>query len=1730
MFSTLVAGVAAVSLFTTGIQDAFAAGGRSGQTAINASAVAQPTGDVQTNAKRPAAMRANPVVGGGAPEGGGELVSIFMTPPWPPGTGFAIFSDEGTLQTMDDVIFNEPTPVVAIHIAYVGTPNFNADPDDPGSDFFLRIWEDDGSGVTAIDPPVFVSGPHNPLDGTFTSVNIDTEGFGADSALEAQFNFQGEFFVFSAGVKYWIGMTATPSANEDRFGVLQSWTPPQSGEPMIQGPAGGPYDPVDVGTPAELIDMGLSLLAFAPNGGTTVATFSGGNSPCTLRVTPTTAPITDCEGGSCPTDTVFGADCFAEATLPPNFSAEFIAQVIALDFNDGAGCDTGAGGVLTVTSAGPRLIVSATDGTKPKLCITINGAPVGIIGGPNDCNVLGCGNLNMQVGANVDEVLPSITAGRDNFNTPKEDCDDAAGDDGTWVELSVSGSLFDRAGLGAAADIDQRVRMTGVSRDFSETNTDSEVNRNDDIDFSGCSGDFSRPGGDPQAFAPDGVVDAADVAAFVACNGTTDPFPGDCELLDYNGDDIVDADDSAVLDCLVAAGNSSECCPGNLNFPQDADGLVSSEIRRLHLRGCDYLSVSRADQNWDESWVVDYYLSGSDPSIGANEVGVCEAGDTEGALGNDVIANFDDLGILAEGAPRQVAGVIGNRQDCDFAPFWPGDQDADVYRFTLAFGSSLALGVDSLNNVDCNCAAGQNAVTSLWLFDSNGNLIASDDQVGLADPSINVNLGAGVYFAMVASAGQIQDPAPNGVIGAETCAISFAPEIDGGGTDPTGCYDLNLAVAPSSTLAVRQEDNAGGSLTSRLLVQPLITYTRLCDPFHAILIDTGSLGLDAFVLEATGPWVKSLGEGSDIVPGDANFIPGVADNGGSPTVVGLQHVDVINNPPLAAHRVVPPTNAKCQTLLDTCVAIQSPDPIQSNPAVGGIFDAEDDQFFPVADSFSVAANTEIASVSFWVTPADVVGPDHVFRVRVLGTMDDDAGEVCDAGLPNVDNIITEGTSGAPFVTTSNIDDFDRVSLNFATPFTAEANTTYWLELALDDVSPGAQLFFSLSNDGDGSFLQDIAPVFLGEGDDCAIDDPLNGNGYDCDVTTDDPLTLECVEPDDADGDRIVQKMGASDLAFCLNSERLEIPTKDLPSDVACGNWRVEDGEIVWTQPFAVRGDGFSGTFSDFAFGTAGGNQAADSFTFFDAGTVDTLVWRGTYGTTSPAADVDDFTIEIWSDGNNVPDGLLTFYSPSNADVTRISGEVSGDPGAHVFEYTYKLNPPLAVGANETIWISVINNTAGETFNWAWSFAQGGNSDGVAAFRAGIDDNPAWGAEPDAATPPTDYSFEVRVAGSNKVICGDSVDSTNLGTTASGLGYRVDRTLATINGFQSKSGDPTFNGNRWRGVGAPWKMYDEVDGAGVSMMEIENLFDTIGGISAAEADALRENVPMGSTVESVFSAVAAYDTDPTTNGISVTGRLQRLCNGALSQDVDPTVALSQKLNFKGVCFTGGSATILAQATAPVPPQIVHANGFDGETTPPSGYIDPALESDNSVDLNLGLASVSIRFSEAVVTCGGADIDGSAFSIAETGGGAAPTITGATYLGGDPSYVEVTWNRPITLREWTTITASNVCAEDDGAAVLSNGNEGPGVDETDRVDLGFLPCNVDQMGTCGPFDLLRFRQYVNGQVVPPGPLTLFIDINRNLASDPFDLLRFRQIVNGVFPSTQPWGNVGMNNTQP
>ncbi len=1511
-------------------------------------------------------------------------------------------------------------------------------------------------------------------------------------------------------------------------------------------------------------DAAFQLLGFGANGGQTVVTFDsvGNSAGCSIRVTPTTADSGCGAGDAGPCERSFGNSCFVTVEAAPLTAIAVLG--IRNELNNvitGGSCGEAIEEAIAV---GPHLILTTNDGPRPDVCIEqVSGVvtQLGTLG--SDCRVEACG---YELGIGPAEVLPSI-AGNDNGGigdrlTTSKTCDDGAG--GTTQQLDLAAGALDIPGLPSSDAISATLRMSGVARDFATEDSDTRIARLADVVFGDCSGDFSRPGGADGVFAPDGVVDANDTAQFAFCQAN--PGTGDCSRFDFDGNGSIDGnidgdpeagqvlDDAATLRCLEASGNSADCCPSNTSLPQNASTPTNTAITRLHLRSCEYLEVTRAGQIWPENWLVDVYLSGLAPQIGGSGGGTCiDDADVED---NDVIDNAADIGLVSSEDALTVAGTIGNSATCDDGIGFGGDNDGDLYRFSLGFSETVNISVGDPGD----CSGGSTAaITSVWLFNESGVLVASQDNGAAGSPAINASLDSGLYYVLVAGGGLVAEPVATAV----ACSIGagLGPELfdpnSGLPLDITGDYELSLSVAPRSTINVTQETADAGQFDSTLLVQPLITLQRIGDPFQSVLIDTGELGEDATVLTATDvPYVNSLSpELADVlVPEDDNFIPGVRDNGGSQSVEPFSLSGTGYS-----QQLEPPTRRKCGDVEFGCAYAQLPLGDARNGVLGVFanFIVGDDFMadFTIADNFVLDEDGMVSSVSFWVLDDDndggndVVANGTVFRLRFLG--DTALAGACDG--PDESNVLSEGVDGQPIVRAGQSaiwdedgdgdDDVSRVTLNLAEPFMATAGTTYWVELQWDgeasDLFVSGAPIFIFSNEGDGTYFQDIDPAAEAVGAGCP-DADLIGNGYDCIPTEDDPATMDCNEADpsgDLEPSPLLADKGEevepTDIALCISLERAEAQTKDLPFDVACGSWREQNGAIIWNQPFGLQEGGTIGLFSDIDFGADGvGIQVADDFTPRSDVEITGIRWSGGYNVNVPTQP-DDFRVEFYSDtGDGIPGSVIRIFPAAAPELIVVPGELSGDPGRQVFDYFFKLPLTQAVQANETLWLSIVNDTTGAGYTWFWAVADGADTNGVAASRNIEGGAGAWNELPaEVDDDPTDLAFDVLVDGANRIIAGDAVDSGQLGTVGSGLGYRFDTEFCYINGLQGKNLSES-TGNRWNKVRAPWKFFNEFAGEGaLPVAEAGDLIED-AGISSSELSALTRNVPGEALVEATFAGLAAYDAGLSTNAIQLGGSVDRVCNGALVDEVDPNVALNDRLPVKGILWDDGTTTFIAGGGGPPPLgiQILHANGLPGETRPFSGYIDPREDVDFATQAPTGIMSAEIVFSTSPFgDAGGSAVTTANFTIRETGGGTPPTITGVNCSG---STCTVEWDRPITLQEWTTIEAS--VFDSAGTAIESFGDMGD-MDEPDRIDLAALPCDVDQGGSCTPLDLFSFRQFVLNMNQQPanGTRADLLNMDRDPNGDvgPLDLFRLRQLINGV-ATTQSWGlpPKSLNNPRP
>jgi hypothetical protein len=212
----------------------------------------------------------------------------------------------------------------------------------------------------------------------------------------------------------------------------------------------------------------------------------------------------------------------------------------------------------------------------------------------------------------------------------------------------------------------------------------------------------------------------------------------------------------------------------------------------------------------------------------------------------------------------------------------------------------------------------------------------------------------------------------------------------------------------------------------------------------------------------------------------------------------------------------------------------------------------------------------------------------------------------------------------------------------------------------------------------------------------------------------------------------------------------------------------------------------------------------------------------------------------------------------------------------------------------------------------------------------------------------------------------------------------------------------------------------------------------------------------------------------------------------------------------------AATLQAVPYDDEPPYIVHDGG--ASTRPFSGYIDPRAESTDGANQDLGVRTVVINFNEPVRNVGSQvdEITGAAFTVRSTGS-ASPQVVSVD--ASQNPRVTLQLSGPLPAGEWTTVVAD---VEDlSGNPIESDGDLGPFDNEADRVDIGFLPGDVDQNAIVSPFDLLQYRQIITGHVEPPiGFEADYTDIDRDGDVDPYDLLHYRQLIQGDEFATRAW----------
>ena len=126
--------------------------------------------------------------------------------------------------------------------------------------------------------------------------------------------------------------------------------------------------------------------------------------------------------------------------------------------------------------------------------------------------------------------------------------------------------------------------------------------------------------------------------------------------------------------------------------------------------------------------------------------------------------------------------------------------------------------------------------------------------------------------------------------------------------------------------------------------------------------------------------------------------------------------------------------------------------------------------------------------------------------------------------------------------------------------------------------------------------------------------------------------------------------------------------------------------------------------------------------------------------------------------------------------------------------------------------------------------------------------------------------------------------------------------------------------------------------------------------------------------------------------------------------------------------------------------------------------------------------------------------------------------------------MTLDRPITLQEWTTIRADVV--DTVGNPITNDGDLGEGVAEPDRLDIAFLPSDLNQDAQVTPRDLINLWQFLMRNSFHNACVDiLYFDIDRDgVMPEPADSIRFKQMISGTPPATRNWTLAQLNSMQP
>ena len=124
------------------------------------------------------------------------------------------------------------------------------------------------------------------------------------------------------------------------------------------------------------------------------------------------------------------------------------------------------------------------------------------------------------------------------------------------------------------------------------------------------------------------------------------------------------------------------------------------------------------------------------------------------------------------------------------------------------------------------------------------------------------------------------------------------------------------------------------------------------------------------------------------------------------------------------------------------------------------------------------------------------------------------------------------------------------------------------------------------------------------------------------------------------------------------------------------------------------------------------NKTADNFVSLDGGQITRVCWWGLYsfrssggwGPCTVSLPTDNFAIRFYSNADNRPGTVLASYSgiTLGAAPYNLTKTATGRQVVQADEYKYEVQiPPVAVAANECVWMEIVNNTGSANCWWLW---------------------------------------------------------------------------------------------------------------------------------------------------------------------------------------------------------------------------------------------------------------------------------------------------------------------------------------------------------------------------------------------------------------------------------------------